>query len=219
MKVLIHACPQRMWYVEEFLYPSLRDQGLQAEDIDIWNDTEGKGNLQSCMESFAARPAGDGGTWHIQDDVLICRDFVKRCRENDEGVVYGFCCKKFTDDPQKYGTVRICDAWHSFQCIRIPDAYARECADWFFTDARHRFIFRDWVASGKRDDNFFSAYLEDRHFDDPILNLAPNLVDHVDILIGGSILSEWRNYIARAHYFEDADLVADLRNRIKARGL
>ena len=93
MKILIHACPQRMWYVQEFLAPALQAQG--ADEIEIWNDAEGRGNLASCMASFAAR-TGDGGTWHIQDDVLPCRDFVERCRQNDEGVVYGFCNEQFT---------------------------------------------------------------------------------------------------------------------------
>ena len=218
MKVLIHACPQRMWYVEEFLVPSLREQG--AENIEIWNDTEGRGNLQSCMESFAARPEGDGATWHIQDDVLLCRDFVQRCRALDEaGVVYGFCNEQFQDDPRQRGLVYLPDAWHSFQCVRIPDRYARECAEWFFTDAQHRFIFHEWVKTGKMDDSFFRAYLEDRHPYEMIHNAAPNLVEHVDRLIGGSILSEWRSFWARAHFWEDADLVEDLKTRIKARGL
>ena len=98
MKFLIHACPQRMWYVEGYLVPSLLAQGADPESVEIWNDAKGLGNLRSCMASFAAR-TGDGGTWHIQDDVLLCRDFVKRCRELDEGVVYGFCSPHFRDEP------------------------------------------------------------------------------------------------------------------------
>ena len=38
MNILIHACPQRMWYVNDFLVPMLREQG--GEDIEIWNDSE-----------------------------------------------------------------------------------------------------------------------------------------------------------------------------------
>lgn len=217
MKFLIHACPKRMWYVEKFLYPQLRDQGAPAEDIEIWNDAEGKGNQISFFESCAAR-AGDGGTWHIQDDVLLCRDFIKRCAELDDGVVYGFCCPAFTDDPAQIGRVALPDAWHSFQCVRIPDAYARECAAWYFDDARHRFIFHKWIASGKMDDSLFRAFLEDRHPDEIICNCAPNLVEHVDLLIGGSILSEWRSYCARSCYWDDEELILDLKNRIKALG-
>ena len=127
MKILIHACPQRMWYVEEFLVPELRSQG--AEDIEIWCDRERRSNLRACMDSFAARK-GDGGTWHLQDDVLPCSDFVRRCEELDEGVAYGFACRNFGDRLDAWGLVYAPDAWHSFQCLRIPDAYARECAAW-----------------------------------------------------------------------------------------
>ena len=214
MKVLIHACPRRRWYVERFLYPSLRDQGIPAEDISIWCDVLGNGNLISCMESFAAR-TGDGGTWHLQDDVLICRDFRKRCEAMDEGVVYGFCCERFEDDPGKTGLVPRADGWHSFQCVRIPDVWARECAEWFYTDARHRFIFSTWAASGKCDDMFFRAFIEDRHPDATIMNAAPNLVEHVDWLIGGSVISD-RAYTARSDLWEDDDLLEELRQKLAA---
>ena len=71
MKILIHAVPERMWYVEEFLIPALRAQG--AEKIEIWNDTEHRGNLAACMDAFAARE-GDGGTWHLHQErrKLLC---------------------------------------------------------------------------------------------------------------------------------------------------
>ena len=127
MKVMIHACPIRMWYVEGFLVPELERQG--ADEITVWCDTEKQGNLRACMAAFSAC-TGDGGTWHIQDDVLLCRDFVKRCRAHDEGVVYGFCNETFRDDPQQAGRLSVADAWHSFQCVRIPDSYARDCAAW-----------------------------------------------------------------------------------------
>ena len=189
MKVMIHACPQRMWYVEGFLVPELERQG--ADEVEIWNDTEGKGNLRACMEAFAAcgrrrslglRPSGGGdlstgcagppplsgeakggGTWHIQDDVLLCRDFVERCREHDEGVVYGFCCEQFTDDPAKVGRVPVKDAWHSFQCVRIPDAWARECAAWLEGPGRTSGLYPIWIRSGKMDDDVFRTFLRNQH--------------------------------------------------------
>lgn len=214
MKILIHACPQRMWYVEEFLAPALQAQG--AENIEIWNDSEKRGNLASCMASFAAR-IGDGGTWHIQDDVLPCRDFVQRCRETDEGVVYGFCNEHFTDDPQQVGTVYVEDAWHSFQCVRIPDAYARACAAWLEGAGREHEQYPIWIASGKMDDAVFRSWLIAEHGRETVRNLKPNLVEHVDWLVGGSILSEWRGYLTRAYYWDDEDLVQALRRRIRAR--
>ena len=212
MKVLIHACPKRMWYVEGWLAPELRRQG--ADEVEIWNDTEGVGNLAACMASFAAR-TGDGGTWHIQDDVLLCRDFVQRCRAHDEGVVYGFCCEQFTDDPGQAGRVSVEDAWHSFQCVRIPDAYARECAEWLHGEGRDHDEYELWIRSGKMDDSVFRNFLVNRHGRETVENLKPCLVEHVDWIVGGSVLHPWRGYLARATWFEDDALVRELKASVR----
>jgi hypothetical protein len=214
MKVLIHACPKRMWYVEGFLVPELERQG--ADKIEVWNDTEGKGNLRACMEAFAAQ-SGEDGTWHIQDDVLLCRDFVERCRQHDEGVVYGFCNEAFTDDPLQTGHVNVEDAWHSFQCVRIPDAYARECAAWLEGPGKTSGMYSIWIQSGKMDDDVFRTFLIDRHGRENVLNLKPNLVEHVDWIVGGSVLHPWRGYIARAHFWDDEDLVRELKEAVKGK--
>ena len=233
MKVLIHACPKRMWYVEGFLLPELKRQG--ADEAEVWNDTEGKGNLRACMEAFAARgtgdpssapsghlPPGEGktgdeGTWHIQDDVLLCRDFVEQCRQHDEGVVYGFCNEAFTDDPLQTGRVSVEDAWHSFQCVRIPDAYARECAAWLDGPGKTSGMYPIWTRSGKMDDDVFRTFLIDRHGRETVVNLKPNLVEHVDWIVGGSVLHPWRGYIARAHFWDDEDLVRELKEAVKGK--
>lgn len=217
MKFLIHACPRRLWYVTEFLVPSLIHQG--ADDVEIYNDADGKGNLLACMDSFSNRQ-GDGGTWHIQDDALLARDFVARCREMDDGVVYGFCNEQFTDDPAQTGRVPVESAWHSFQCVRIPDAYARECADWFFNgNGKNHGYYPLWVRSGKMDDSVFRSFLLECHPYDYVINATPNLTEHVDWLIGGSVLNEWRGFIARAHYWDDEELVEELKAKIKERDL
>ena len=54
MRYLIHACPQRLWYVNDYLIPSMLLQGVKRDDIEVWNDADGRGNLTSCMESFRA---------------------------------------------------------------------------------------------------------------------------------------------------------------------
>ena len=51
-RYVIHACPDRMWYVDGFLLPSLLEQGICRDDILIWNDEERKGNLWAAMECF-----------------------------------------------------------------------------------------------------------------------------------------------------------------------
>jgi len=214
MKVLIHACPVRMWYVEGFLLPELRRQG--ADEVEVWNDTAGLGNLGACMASFAAR-SGDGGTWHIQDDVLLCRDFVERCRAHDEGVVYGFCNESFTDDPLQTGVVSVEDAWHSFQCVRIPDAYARECAAWLEGEGRTHTLYLLWKESGKMDDSVFRNFLIDRHGRETVENLKPCLVEHVDWIVGGSVLHPWRGHLARATFWDDEQLVRELKEAVKGK--
>ena len=214
MKVLIHAIPKRMWYVDGFLVPELERQG--ADEVEIWIDAEGKGNLRACMESFAAR-TGNGGTWHIQDDVLLCRDFVERCRAHDDGVVWGFCCERFTDDPLQTGRVSVEDAWHSFQCVRIPDAYARDCAAWLEGEGKTHTEYPLWISSGKMDDAVFCAYLTTQHSRETVVNLKPCLVDHVDWIIGGSALHPWRGYLARAEWWQDEDLVYQLKEAVKGK--
>lgn len=216
MKILIHAVPQRMWYVVNFLIPMLQKQG--AESIEVWNDTQKNGNLRSCMASFADRQ-GHGGTWHIQDDVLPCRDFVQRCAEYEsDGVVYGFACDQFNDSPDHTGRVYAPDIWHSFQCIRIPDDYARECAAWFYGSEWLKSAMPELPilnAAGKGDDTFFREFLQTRHGTERFTNAKPNLVEHVDWLLGGSTLSQWRGSLARAMYWDDQELLEELKQEIK----
>ena len=218
MKIMIHACPKRMWYVEGFLLPQLKAQG--AEEIAIWNDTDRLGNLEACMRSFL-HCRGYGGTWHIQDDILPGRDFVQRCLNYEsDGVVYGFCNEQFTDDPEQTGRVYVPDAWHSFQCVRIPDEYARGCADWFWSkrwEKNPNEELRIMYRLGKGDDTFFREYLLQEHGADRVTNANPNLVEHVDWIVGGSVLHPWRGYFTRAYFWEDEDLVRELKEAVKGK--
>ena len=69
----------------------------------------------------------------------------------------------------------------------------------------------------KGDDSFFHAFLEDRHGTETVENLKPNLAEHVDLWIGGSVLRHYRDYQAKAHYWQDDDLVLQLRAALRAR--
>lgn len=218
MKILIHAVPERMWYVRDFLIPQLTGQGIDREDIAVWLDDEGKGNLQSCMESFAALEDVPGGTWHLQDDVLVASDFAVRAQLEDVGVVYGFCCRYFRDDPAQAGTVYAPDAWHSFQCVRIPNETAAACAEWFFSGQYLEAPeVLPVVRAGKGDDTVFHTFLELHRGRFPVRNLAPNLVEHVDWLIGGSVLHAWRDYFARSDAWAEPEAVEALREALRAR--
>ena len=75
---LIHTYPKRLWYVEQYLIPSMLAQGIDKASIIVYNDVNKEGNLLSCMKAFASVNNDDNGTWHLQDDVLICKDFKER---------------------------------------------------------------------------------------------------------------------------------------------
>lgn len=216
MNYMIHASPQRMWYVDDYLIPSMKDQGIPEDEITVWNDTEGKGNLFSCMESFKACGEQEGGTWHLQDDVIISRDFAEKTREHDNGIVCGFGCNNFGPSMQEKGEVPAIFIWYSFQCIRIPNDIAKEFTEWFWNDAVNRPRYQSQVVDRKHDDWFFREFINEKHRDLKVLNLVPSLVDHIDYLIGGTLVNKQRNLqINRAAFFPDQDLVEELEIRLK----
>lgn len=219
MKLMIHACPERLWYVEGFLIPSIVEQGMDRDSIDIWNDVNRDGNLYSCVKSFGYVGEKEGGTWHLQDDVVIARDFYLRAKENDEGIVCGFCGEKIGPDPEKVGIVRPKNMWFSFPCIRIPNYLAAEFAEWFYLDASKREFFRERVEKRKSDDFFWLNFLKEMHPLMTLKNLKPNLVDHVDFLLGGSTINQIRTRSSRAVYFNDESLIKELEQKILMRGV
>lgn len=215
---MIHACPERMWYVAGHLLPALITSGIGPKQIKIWNDDKHRGNLLSCMDSFRFCARYGTDTWHIQDDVLPCRDFADRLEELDDedGVLCGFGCGNFTQQSMIRGTVYIAQMWWSFPCIRIPDQIAGECAEWFFADAQHREQFREWTRENKGDDAIFKSFLLERYPNMTVQNITPCLVEHVDYLIGGTTVNKSRHsQINRAAYWEDEELVRQLEAKLK----
>ena len=211
MRIMIHAAPQRMAYVENYLVPELRRQG--AKDITVWTDREGRGNLVSCLESFASLRAVPGGTWHLQDDVLPAADFVRRAGEHDRGIVCGFCCAAFSRGRgvDRTGLRRAGEMWYSFQCLRIPNRTAAAFADWVLS-VREEPVYRDWWATGKRDDQFFRAFVQNRIPGVTVENLAPNLVEHADFLLGGSLINRGRAIpVLRSAWWKDNGELAALK--------
>ena len=216
-KYIIHACPGRMWYVEKYLVPSMRDQGVN--NIQIKCDNNSLGNLESCMQIFMST-YGDGGVWHMQDDVIICNGFKERTDNYDgyEGVVCGFAYIN-DENVKNTGLVNPSRMWWSFPCVYIPNNIARECAQWFYTKARYNSKYAKWTQSNKYDDAFFKEFVVLNYPNIPVLNITPNLVDHVDYLIGGSQINYIRKETqTRSLYFEDLDLVDELSKKINNEG-
>ena len=214
---LIHAYPKRMWYVEQYLIPSLLAQGIDNTSIIVYNDVEGEGNLVSCMKAFASVPDDDNGTWHLQDDVLICKDFKQRTEEYDDGLVCGFSSLKYDGDiEEKKGHVTRDNMWFSFPCIRIPNKWARECSEWVMKYIIGNPVYERYWKKGVNDDWCFRQYLNDYHKDCTALNIMPNLVNHIDYLIGGGSGGP-RKYPVVSQYWEDDDLVEELKWQIENR--
>lgn len=217
---MIHTYPKRLWFVEDYIIPSMLEQGISRDNIRIHNDIDGEGNLRACMHSFMEVDDNDEGTWHIQDDVCICKDFKERTEWYDNGVVCGFSSALY-DGPGKVGAVRLDKMWFSFPCIRIPNQYARECSDWVFNYIIGNPIYKMYWQSGKNDDWAFRAYLGNYHKEDAVLNIAPNLVDHVDYLLGGGSGGLRKKEDAekcRAQYWKDYDVVQALEKKLGWKG-
>ena len=210
-KYIIHACPQRMWYVEEYLIPSMKAQGI--DNVLVECDYKQTGNLISCMNIFS-HMGEPGGSWHLQDDVIICRDFKKRTEDPTNDIVCGFVIKK-DENIDHVGYVSPQNMWWSFPCIHIPNMIARDCANWF-EHARYRSNYSWMVMSKKNDDSLFKEFLIKEYPDYNVLNLRPNLVDHVDYLLGGTVINKQRkNKNTRSAWFEDTDLVDELEKKIR----
>ena len=219
MQYMIHACPQRLWYVENFLIPSMKTQGIPRADITVWCDRDGKGNLLSFVESCrVCSKLNTPGVWHLQDDVLIGRSFAERTQNRPTGgLICGFCfpvsdpCINFrgSNIPTKF-------MWYSFPCIYIPNVLAGEFADWYANDARHRARYQEKISDRRHDDWFFREFMLERHGGDRVCNLAPNLVDHVDYLIGGTTINKMRSRkVNRASYWDEPGLVEELEAALK----
>ena len=212
---MIHASPERMWYVEGYLIPSMKAQGIREADITVWNDRQGKGNLASCLESFGSVARAPGGTWHLQDDVILSRSFAQATRDNNEGVVCGFYCRNFGPIAQA-GRVPVRFMWYSFQCLRLPNALAGEFVEWFHTDGKFRPCYKDILREGKGDDSFFRDFVLEKHPELWVTNLAPCIADHIDFLIGGTLVNQARLIqVNRAEYWNDEDLVRQLEDRLR----
>ena len=220
MKYLIHACPSRMWYVQDYLLPQLTEQGADSDEVAIWNDAEGRGNLFSFVESCRYLGSLGGGVWHLQDDVVLSRDFVARTRTledlNPHEVQCGFCFPVGSDPGINCrGRTPVKFLWYSFQCIYIPNSLAGEFARWFLDEAQYWGKYREKVAERKHDDWFFREFLLDKHPHDHVEHIVPNLVDHVDYLIGGTTLTPLRaRKVNHGVYWEEPEIVEYLRQRL-----
>ena len=215
MKYLIHSCVEREWYVNDYLIPYMKRRGIN--NIEVYLDKDREGNLISTMKSFAQLNSEEG-TWHLQDDVVISKNFKHHTELFDKGIVCGFCsvyCKNFPA-----GFVLPNKMWYSFPCIRIPNRIAREFSSWLSDIINNSHVYKNWVSAKKYDDSLFKIFMTENYKNESILNFAPNLVNHVDYLIGGSVINDNRNEkLVVSEYWKEEVAVEELRIFLRKRGM
>ena len=215
-RYVIRACKSRKWYVDGYLVPSMKNQGIPDDKITVYVDFAEKGCLDSCLAVFRSVPDDDGGTWFLQDDIVISKRFRELTEKNDSGIVCGHCFPLHGDRTWIKGYVDPNQMWFSFPCIRIPHKLALEFADWFDHIVKPKKMYPEWVNAGKYDDTLFDVYMREHHMEARILNLTPNLVAHIDYLIGGSVIlgnGEFRRI--EEPYFDEIDVIEELQKNLK----
>lgn len=220
MKYMIHSCNQRQWYVDKYLVPLMLKQGIKKDNIYVYQDKTGAGNLVSWVVSchLAQEMWGDNeNVWHLQDDVLLSTKFKERTEELEEfnGVVQGFACDYDKIAP---GVDYITEEtmWWSMPCIRINSKIGKLFATW-----ADLYVWRDpqygfWVRHKKGDDLIFKIYMINYQSKIKVLRLDPNLVEHIDWLMGGSTVNKQRgDKKIVSSYWEEQDLVEELKKLLE----
>jgi len=215
MQYVIHTTNKRLWYVRGYLIPSMTAQGIQRQKIKVFNDNRGIGNLKALMTSYAIYGYHD--TCHMNDDVLISSDFAEKTQQYyEEEVVCGFaakCCQN-----SKGTLVHPIDMWYSFPCILISERLNREFHEWLKNEAPTIVPDCFWIRDGKGDDALFKSFLTYKYPTMDIRQLKPNIVNHIDYLLGGSIISPQRTKDATSAFWNEPKLVKDLEKKLKEDG-
>lgn len=218
---LIHCCNNRMWYVKEHLIPSMLEQGIPSDNILVYQDINGIGNLRAFVDSCnklvqQSQKLHLNGVWHLQDDVVLSKDFAKQTTLYDTGIVCGFTCAYSTEP--RAGMFKVAEhrMWFSFPCIRIPTYILREFVEWANLNLWQSQYFNRMVKRNNADDLLFREWLYDNFPFEDELNLAPNLVNHVDKLIGGSVTNKSRDeeQDTMSIFWDEPDVIDNLKNKL-----
>ena len=203
MRILIHACKQREAYVREFLVPELKNQGF--DDVDVFMDP-GRGNLEAYLESYRKLPEA-GYIWHLEDDVVPDSRFYwwSRGLKYFDGIICGFGAGQYYGLRDFGYCIDPGDMFLSFPCIRIPCGIIKGFLRWFDDNWKK---YADIVKSGKEIDTLFREYVIKSRV--PAFNFMPCMVEHVDDILGGSIVNPDRIQV-RAVVFDDPEQVERVR--------
>lgn len=107
--------------------------------------------------------------------------------------------------------------WYSFPCIRIPNDIIVEFLDWFWNFGVKTPKGKEWFKAGKFDDSFFYNFMNKVKPNYKVVNLKPNIVDHIDFLLGGSVINKDRKEQIRAYYWNEDDVIKELEKELVGR--
>jgi hypothetical protein len=203
MDILIHASEKRSKY-HDYLLSKLPTAGAY---IDSMND----GNIKSYIDSYlnlinrmkVIAGKRNSNTWHFEDDVLPDRRIYEWMEdlEDKEGIICGF------GTTEKFGEVKPEDMWYSFPCIRIPNYYLYGFVWWVLHSGGDEDVVNR-LKLGKGIDFLFRKYVIQNPI--PIYHHNPCMVEHIDDLIGGSLINT-RDKPIKAIRFEDKEALEELK--------
>lgn len=180
---VIHCVPKRRKWVDGYIIPELKKHN---QEYIVYEDTKGDGNLKSFTKSLDKVKNIPKGCWHIQDDIYFASDFFERIDNFPRDMlILGFTTADWCRG--RFGTQSIRTAWLSFQCLYIPTKYVRGFKDYLKEDYNSN---KSLIDAGCYDDTLFHKYLMKHFKDDWCWNEKPNLVNHIDYLIGGTTLDK-----------------------------
>lgn len=219
MKYIIHAVPKRIKYIKNHLIPDMEKQGIDLKDILIFNDSNKRGNLQAFLDSvdyIINYLSDEKGIWHLQDDVIISDNFKEETEKANDNIINGFVSKNYNSRKlELIGIQPIKNTWLSFPCVYIPNKYLIGFMNWInkVKDIDNSLEYKKRYESNRHDDFFFYEYIRKNHKKDYVINLNPNIVDHIDYLIGGSINKKRKEQV-RGYYFKDLYKIENLEKEI-----
>lgn len=191
---MIHTNSDRMWYVNDYLIPSMLEQGIDKESIIVLQDS-----FMDSMRWIVKHQYYLDGIWHLKDNVVIGSKFKEITNEENDGIVCGFC--NFETDKGNVnvmGLAPISYSWESTECIRIPNRYVYRCVDWF-------------EGSNSKDDDFtWRRFMNTKFPSVNAYNYPINIVDNVGYLLGGELPKV-------AYRFSEPEIVSDLEKKLSSR--
>lgn len=168
MKYVIRKVPERNTEYLERLLP----------DAEIYCDDKHIGALESFIDVLRKT---EGDAVYVQDDMLLCKDFIKRTREVIEKYPYAVIVfSNFTHDASSKDVVK--QGWYNAKkgcwllCTYIPEGIKNAFLKWW-DNGEWKSIGRckQWV-SRQYDDAFFSRFLLQNDLD--VFVTVPNLAGH-----------------------------------------